>query len=472
MASTGDGGGVDTSLKFGTSGLRGLARDLVGGASARYTRAFLAEHGGDAGAPVLVGRDLRDSSPAIAQEVAAAIAATGREPRDCGVLPTPALALEAMRLGCAAVMVTGSHIPADRNGLKFYTARGEIEKADEAGIVTRLPLGADVLAEAKPRPWPEALLRYRRRYAPLVEGRALAALRVGVYQHSSVARDLLVEVLGEAGAEIVPLGRSEVFVPIDTEALGEGIRAQAQHWAQEHRLDAIVSADGDADRPLVADETGAFLRGDVLGLLSARFLGAKTVATPVTTTSAAELCGWFGSVLRTRVGSPYVIAAMRLAGVGTVVGFEANGGVLLGEGGEVGGAALAALPTRDALLPILVALHLANGAGGRLSQVVAELPARFGASGRLADVEPGASAAFLARLADPAFAADFLAGAGIVSARSDIDGPRFTLAGGETIHYRASGNAPELRCYTEAATPARAEALLAWGLDAAARALR
>ena len=53
-----------------------------------------------------------------------------------------------------------------------------------------------------------------------------------------------------------------------------------------------------------------------------------------------------------------------------------------------------------------------------------------------------------------------------------IDGPRFTLASGDVIHYRPSGNAPELRCYVEGRTDERAAMLLRWGLDAAAKVVK
>ena len=130
-----------SSLKFGTSGLRGLAVDLVGMPSARYTRAFLDYLGtrgllkpGDA---VLVGRDLRDSSPAIESAVLGAVAAAGAQPFDCGELSTPALALAAQQAKAPAIMVTGSHIPADRNGLKFYIAAGEITAKSSGSFMLR-----------------------------------------------------------------------------------------------------------------------------------------------------------------------------------------------------------------------------------------------------------------------------------------------------------------------------------------------
>src|SRR3954452_3010236 len=99
------------SLKFGTSGLRGLAVDLAGAESRRYAAAFVRrlQQQGPVG-EVLVGRDLRASSPDISHDVISAIAAMGASAVDCGELPTPALAFEALRLGAPAIMITGSHI--------------------------------------------------------------------------------------------------------------------------------------------------------------------------------------------------------------------------------------------------------------------------------------------------------------------------------------------------------------------------
>ncbi len=88
-------------------------------------------HRGD---KVFVGRDLRPSSPAIAALCMAAIEDAGFQPVDCGVLPTPALSNYAISQQAPSIMVTGSHIPVDRNGLKFYRADGEIDKNDESAI--------------------------------------------------------------------------------------------------------------------------------------------------------------------------------------------------------------------------------------------------------------------------------------------------------------------------------------------------
>ena len=122
--------------KFGTSGLRGLVVDLTPALVADHVRAFIAAC--DTGSGICLGWDLRPSSPDIAAAVMAAARGEGVDVIDCGAVPTPALALAAQARGAAAIMITGSHIPADRNGLKFYSKTGEITKDDEAAIKANL----------------------------------------------------------------------------------------------------------------------------------------------------------------------------------------------------------------------------------------------------------------------------------------------------------------------------------------------
>ncbi|AWN46506.1 phosphomannomutase [Methylobacterium terrae] len=468
-----------SGLKFGTSGLRGLVVDLVGWPSYSYSKAFFDSVGAASSrsGKILIGRDLRDSSPEIAAAVATAAGAAGFEAVDCGSLPTPALALEAMRTGSCAVMVTGSHIPQDRNGLKFYRPDGEITKADEAAILAALGDGATPGTLPPPvtaTPEPAALDRYARRYRDAFASDILSGLTVAVYQQSSVARDLLAELLAAFGARVVPIGRSETFVPIDTEAHRPEDIAFIRDAMADGGFDALVTTDGDADRPLIADAAGRIVRGDILGLITARYLGADAVVVPVTAGSAIERAGGFRTVLRTKVGSPFVIAGMAQAagdGAGLVVGFEANGGFLLGSDVALGGRRLPALPTRDAVLPILAALAATRQAGTSLADLVTSLGAGETASDRLPDVAAERSGALLRRLGEDAFRRDFLRPVGVPQAVDGRDGVRIALDGDRTIHFRASGNAPELRCYAEATTLAAAEDLVRWGLAAAASAM-
>jgi phosphomannomutase len=460
------------SLKFGTSGLRGLAAELEGQEARRYTAAFLrhvASFGQSGGGKVFLGQDFRPSSPAIARDCAAAIAPAGLTPVDCGTIPTPALALHAMAAGCAAIMVTGSHIPSDRNGLKFYLPGGEISKADEAGILEALrdetlpALDGAVADEGD-----AATERYFARFAGLLPAMALEGWRIGVFEHSTVARDLLTRILRHFGAETVALERIEGFVAVDTEAFGDAVFAPLAGWVTQYGLDAIVSADGDGDRPLLMDGDGDFVRGDVLGLITARYLGAQSVVTPVTSNSGIERTGAFSRVIRTRVGSPYVIEAMTGA-PGSVIGFEANGGTFVGERVSAAGVALPPLPTRDAILPLLCVLGLAAGKGRTIAEVVSALPLQHAVADRLQDVPSERSAAFLGRLAaDPAYAAEVFVPHGIAEL-SQIDGLQFRTTSGDMVHFRASGNAPELRCYVEGSTEDVARSLLEWGMKTAAR---
>jgi phosphomannomutase len=190
----------------------------------------------------------------------------------------------------------------------------------------------------------------------------------------------------------------------------------------------------------------------------------------VTSNSAIEQSGWFSHVVRTKVGSPFVVAAMEKAPRG-VVGFEANGGTLVGQGISIDGEPLAPLPTRDAVLPLLCALGLAARQGQSVAALLATLPLRQALADRLPHIPAASSAAFLERLeTDRDFAAGVLAPE-VIAGLSSVDGPRFRTAAGEIVHFRASQNAPELRCFVEAGTLERARALLACAMAAASRAL-
>jgi phosphomannomutase len=128
---------------------------------------------------------------------------------------------------------------------------------------------------------------------------------------------------------------------------------------------------------------------------------------------------------------------------------------------------LSALPTRDAMLPILATLAAAREAGLTLCALVASLNAGETASARLPDIHPARSAALLERLGQTTFRQDFLRPVGTPQAVDTQDGIRIELEGERTIHFRASGNAPELRCYAEATSAGEAEALVRWGLETA-----
>ena len=461
---------MDSSgVRFGTSGARGLVADMTSEVCFAYTSAFLKAISAVSGR-VALAMDLRPSSPKIAAACASAIEHAGLRVDFCGAIPTPALAYYAQTQGIPAIMVTGSHIPFDRNGIKFYSLAGEISKTDEASIsraVVAVPAGG--LTIELPEVNQRAYQDYIERHLRFFPANGLAGMRLGFYEHSSVARDLLREILERLGAKVVSLGRTDEFVPIDTEAVSDADVQQARRWAEQYDFDAILSTDGDGDRPLLGDERGHWLRGDIAGILCAQYLGAQAVVTTVSCNTVVELCGSFPTVSRTRIGSPYVIEAIEAllcAGKKNVVGFEPNGGFLVGSAIEKSGRVLSPLLTRDAVLPILCLLSMARDHGSPLSALSEKLPERYTASDRLQNFPTERSSTLLAELAASNAAIERLLGdlCGKPAALDQTDGLRIRLENNEIVHFRPSGNAPELRCYAEATSQERAEYLVRGGL--------
>lgn len=461
----------NSSVGFGTSGVRGLVSDLTGKLCYAYAQAFkqliaseFPEPLSNAPKSVLIGHDLRPSSPAMAAACAQAFQDDGFSVIYAGAMPTPALALFAQQHRIPAIVVTGSHIPFDRNGIKFYGLHGEITKSDEKAITESKVTLPDSIQEAACELDSRPYDFYIQRYIDFFGENALSGLRIGLYEHSSVARDILRQILQLLGVEVLSLGRTDSFVPIDTEAVRPEDVEQGNLWAKKHRVDAILSTDGDADRPLISDENGTWLRGDLLGVLCAQFLGAKTVVTPVSSNTIVERSQFFSEVIRTRIGSPYVIAAMQQVlddASSVVVGYEANGGFLLGSNIERNGRILNALPTRDAVLPMLSLLALVKQTSRPLSRIVEALPPRYTASNRLQSFAADLSSNLLAKLSqDLNLAALIMAPeSGAIEEVDLLDGLRVTFENGDIVHLRASGNAPELRCYAEASLAETAKLL-------------
>lgn len=542
-------------LRFGTSGRRGLVVDLTqlevyinALAELQYLQSLPRERGGIVpGEEFFIAYDLRPSSTAyvpeqggkgeIAQAVVRAIQDAGMKPVNLGCIPTPALTLYGISRNRGSIMVTGSHIPFDRNGYKTNTSVGELLKKDEAPINDRV---REVRQRVYGQPFAESLFNergllksghqelppvtddgrkeYVQRYTSFFRGKSLRGARVLAYQHSAVGRDILVEILGLFGAEVIPAGRSDTFVPIDTENVNqaqlETIQRLADEAAAKHGpLDAVVSTDGDSDRPLVlgVEPTGAvrFFGGDLVGMIVAEYLGADAVVVPISCNDAIDR-GPLKEKLqpKTRIGSPYVIAGMqraRASGKRVVCGWEANGGFLTGSDIERDGNTLRALPTRDAMLPILCALFAAKERGMSLPELFATLPKRFSKAALLPNFPQSTSVKIVQRFSptDPRvcnvlfedgrtvatdehgspvdltqeearriegirreLSALFTPaeGFGPIVRLNYTDGVRIIFANGDVAHVRPSGNADELRIYAVADTQERADAIAAMGV--------
>ena len=477
-------------LKFGTSGLRGLVTNMTDRECWLHARAFLryARLSGDIEEAAL-GGDFRASTPRIMRAVGLAIREEGCRVRFQGILPTPAVTLYGIRRGIPSIMVTGSHIPDDRNGIKFNLPRGEILKRDEPGIMEQYDLlkaeaaGKDFFNEAGfmlesfkyslPEEEGAALEMYRARLTDFFgadDGASLAGAKVVFYQHSSTSREIIPGILEALGAKVYRKGFSDTFVPVDTEAV-EGLDKLAG-WVKEYQADALFSTDGDGDRPLVVDDKGCFIRGDILGILVADFLGADAVVTPVSCSTSLERCGKFNRILRTRIGSPFVVEGMESFKdeYQAVVGYEANGGFLTASeiSSRPGGSTMGPLPTRDAALPAIAALVSARRKGLPLSGLVKELPARFSD----AELKRGVPAETGRRVmkimlsgGNELLEKQFAGSCGTVESTDNTDGYRILFSGGDIVHFRPSGNAPEFRCYTESDSREKAALLARQGIE-------
>ena len=491
-----------TALRFGTSGLRGLVTDITDLEAYINTRGFLdvlvARGEVVPGGEVALGGDLRPSTERILKAVAAAVEDAGLRGIACGRLPTPALTYYGLQRGIPSIMVTGSHIPFDRNGIKLVGPQGEVLKSDETDIVAAVErvrrweygrvaqtsrFGDDGMfrhgeAPELPPTVDDAHRMYVARYVDAFGTEALRGLRVVFYEHSAVGREIVAEILRSVGAEVIAMGRSESFVAIDTEAIAPERIAVLQALADEAiaahgSIDAIVSTDGDSDRPMMLgldDGRVRFFGGDLLGAITAEFLEADHVVVPVSSNDAIDrfLEPKGVPVVRTRIGSPYVIAGMQAISGRRRMGWEANGGFLLGS--TVG--TLQPLPTRDAVLPIVAALCSAKKHGCSLVERFAALPERFGRAGLLDEVPNEDSRALLERFgpaaADRAEAlrTHFTPARGFPELESidDTDGLRLRFTNGDVAHVRPSGNAPQLRIYATADTEARADAIVSEAL--------
>jgi phosphomannomutase len=482
-------------LAFGTSGLRGLVTDMTDLEcyinAAGFLRFLQQSERFEPGHKVCVAGDLRESTDRILRAVHKAITDYGFETVNCGHIPTPALAFYAAEQGLPCIMVTGSHVPEDRNGIKFYKIEGEIVKEDELGVQQAVadvrtalygsenslvtPEGMLVQPLELPAVTDDAAQMYRRRYLGLLDGRTFTGKKIVFYQHSSVGRDMLPTLLEDLGATVVRVGRTEKFIPIDTENVTPDDRAYFKVLARQHPdAFAIVSADGDADRPFVIDERGVFHRGDVLGAVVADWLKADFAAYPVSASDAVDehLNNHAIKWQHTKIGSPYVIVVMDRAiraNYLRVVGWEVNGGFLLGSDVLVNGRQLKALPTRDAFLPILAALCTALDSKQKVSELFAGLPQRFTQAGLLNNFAPEDYQAILAgylpdtpetrRKLGRYFTAQD--GFGAITQINGVDGVRIYFDSGDIAHIRLSSNAPQLRMYSVAGNQKRADEIVA-----------
>jgi phosphoglucosamine mutase len=369
---------------FGTDGVRGLAnKDITAelalelGASAARVLTAQGELLGPRPRAV-VGRDTRASGEFLAGAVAAGLASAGVDVVMLNVLPTPALAYLVTELEAdLGVMVSASHNPMPDNGIKFF-ARGGLKLDDAVEDAIQATLGDDWerptgAAVGRIRTDGQAAAeRYVRHLTDSVgttpDHRPLEGLRIALDCANGAASEVGPEALRAAGADVVVMNASPDGRNIN-EKCGSTHPEQLQAVVVASEADFGVAFDGDADRCLAVDHTGAIVDGDqILGILATalkeegRLPGDTLVVTVMSNLGLILAMRERGiTTVQTAVGDRYVLEEMRARGYG--LGGEQSGHIILADHATTGDG-------------VLSALHLAarvKASGKRLADLAGEI---------------------------------------------------------------------------------------------------
>ncbi len=429
---------------FGTDGVRGLANgsltaDLalaLGSAAARV----LVRHGEYAGARPLavVGRDTRISGQFLEHAVVAGLASAGVDVLRLRVLPTPGVAfLTDVLRADLGVMISASHNPMPDNGIKLLARGGvKLDDALEQEIESQLdepwdrPTGAAV---GRVTPYARTVEEYAAHLVRTID-RPLAGLRVVLDCAHGAAHEVGPKALTDSGAEVITIGDRPDGLNIN-DGCGSTDLAPLQAAVREHGADAGFAVDGDADRCLAVDHTGAVVDGDqlmavlALGLHEAGRLAHDTVVATVMSNlgfvQAMEAAGI--TVVRAAVGDRYVLESMNTHGF--VLGGEQSGHVIMREHATTG----------DGLLTAVQVLARMSATGRPLAELA-------GVVTRLPQVLLNVTGVDRARTDDP----------GVLEA---VAAEESALAGTGRVLLRPSGTEPIVRVMVEAPEQDQAHAV-------------
>ncbi len=347
------------SRLFGTDGVRGLANGPVITAELALSVAVaaarvLGEAGGDHGRrpKAVVGRDPRASGEFLGAGVVAGLASAGVDVYDVGVLPTPAVAYLTGDTGADfGVMLSASHNPMPDNGIKFFAKGGhklpdDVEDRIEGTMGERWarPIGPDV---GRVVSMPDGHTRYISHLLRALPNR-LDGLRVVIDGAHGAASQVSPEVFRLAGAEVVEIGTAPDGLNIN-DGFGSTHLDPLKAAVVARGAALGIAHDGDADRCLAVDATGAEVDGDqIMGILAValkergRLAHDTLVATVMSNLGLLQAMEREGiHVRQTAVGDRYVLEEMRAGGFS--LGGEQSGHVILLDHGTTGDGVLTGL---------------------------------------------------------------------------------------------------------------------------------
>ncbi len=343
---------------FGTDGVRGLAnRDITAELALGLAVAAAQVLGSDARAAgrkpkAVVGRDPRASGEFLAAAVIAGLASAGVDVHDAGVLPTPAIAfLTADMDAHFGVMLSASHNAMPDNGIKFFAAGGhKLPDAVEDAIEARLgvdwvrPVGAEIGRVHRNR---AGQARYVAHLLAALPNR-LDGLSVVIDAAHGAASAVSPEVFRLAGADVIEIGSAPDGLNIN-DGYGSTHLEHLQAAVVERGADLGIAHDGDADRCLAVDHTGAIIDGDQIMAILALAMqeqgtlrGNTLVATVMSNLGLLHAMERAGiDVVKTGVGDRYVLEKMRERDFS--LGGEQSGHVILLDHGTTGDGVLTGL---------------------------------------------------------------------------------------------------------------------------------
>jgi len=403
---------------FGTDGVRGLANgelltpELAVALSASAAR-VLAESDRSHRPVAVVGRDPRASGEMLEAAVVAGLTSAGADAVRVGVLPTPAVAYLVGALGAdLGIMISASHNPMPDNGIKLFAAGGHklpdaLEIAVENGIdaAAARPTGAGI---GRVRDLPDAAERYVGHLLAVTPA-PLTGLRVVVDCAHGAASVVAPETYRKAGAEVIALNASPDGLNIN-DGVGSTHLGPLQAAVREHHADLGIAHDGDADRCLAVDASGAVIDGDqIMAVLAVAMHAAgelvenTLVATVMSNLGLHIAMREAGITLRTTaVGDRYVLEELRSGGFN--LGGEQSGHVVLPRLSTTGDGLLTALrlmarmaatgsslaqlasivtPLPQVLLNVVVVDKAAVAGSAAVGEAVAAAQAELGDTGRV-----------------------------------------------------------------------------------------
>lgn len=350
---------------FGTDGVRGLANgevitaslalELAQAAAVVLTQGRYAEERRATGRrpQAVLARDPRISGEFIAAAVAAGLASSGIDVLDAGVIPTPACAFLVKDTGADfGVVVSASHNPAPDNGIKFFAHGGVklpdmVEDRIEAalGRPKLTPIGPDV---GRIRRFADAEDRYVVHLLGAIGPAALEGLHVVIDCAHGAAAGISPRTFVAAGAQVTVIGSEPDGLNIN-DGVGSTHLDQLAAAVLEHGADLGIAHDGDADRCLAVDETGAVIDGDrIMAILAASLhergllVDDTLVVTVMSNLGLRRAMSERGiRVLETAVGDRYVLEELNAHGLS--LGGEQSGHIVLTEHATTGDGLLTGL---------------------------------------------------------------------------------------------------------------------------------